>query len=103
MNKPMALHLWETETERLVSEFMKKYFPDYNYKEDCHWIGNEIGGVCMIGDYFFDLNRIIDALRHDISIKTFFNYYDYELELAHQDKRPEHNLRTYAKLKKSPV
>lgn len=90
---------WEDSTIEIVKAFVGKYFPDYSYKEDVYWVGNVIGEVFCIADYFFDLNQVIVALKENATPDQLFDYYDKALEAAHEDA-PFVNLKTYLKTHK---
>ena len=58
-----------------------------------NWVGNEVGGVLMDGDYFFDFSDIKTCVDYHIPWEALLNWYDDNLE------RPEWpNLLTYWKL-----
>lgn len=80
-----ALKEWEEATEKLRREFLSKYFPDYS-SDDWFWVGDVIGDVLFIGDYFFNLDIMIESLRFNATDEQLFEYYDKALELAFEDK-----------------
>lgn len=88
---------WEAETDKLAQLFVKKYFGEADY----YWIGNEIGGVIEVADYFFSLDRMVEALRYRASAKKLFAYYDLENEKMFEipESKPDVNFRTYLKMK----
>ena len=94
MKKSKTLLDWEKATENLKDEFLKKYFdclPD-----DVWWIG-ETFDVLAVNDYFFNLDRIYEALKYNASSKNLFEFYDIELEFAKKEKPMETNFRNYLK------
>ena len=95
---------FEKEIYNLQNIFIKKYFKEmYDgewYKDDIYWIADDIGGTLAVADYFFSLQRIVDAIKYNAPIKKFFNYYDEELELAMEDKPMTMNFKNYIKYKK---
>lgn len=75
--KNESLRNWEIATEVLADEFLDVYFET---STDCFWVGNTIGGVFAVNDYFFNLDRIVESLRYHASKKKLFEYYEKELE-----------------------
>lgn len=60
--------------------FCRKYFKDfYNYRPS-DWVGNDIGGVICINDYWFNLKDIETAIKYKTTKKELFDYYDYSLD-----------------------
>lgn len=82
---------WITETNKLVDIFSKKYF---GRNAEVWWIAGDVGGVLHVNDYFFNLDRIIDALRFKATRKQLFDYYDLELTSY---PHPEINFKNYIK------
>lgn len=70
------LQAWELETNKLTEIFVKKYFKD----ADWYWIGKDIGGVIEVNNFFFNFDRIREALKYKASAKKLFAYYDLEVE-----------------------
>ncbi len=73
---------WENATNDLAFEFKDKYFG-----KDCTdiwWIGNETGGVLTINDYYFNLDRIVEAMRYKATKKKLFGYYDLEIKAGYK-------------------
>ena len=85
---------WEQATQAIADEFKSKYFK--NYANDW-WVNDDIGGVFQIGDYFFGLDRMIEALRYGATRKKLLEYYDYELELAMKIEKPKINFKNFIK------
>jgi len=83
--------------EDLANIFCKKYFG-----EDCYdpedWVGGDIGGILNVGDYFFNMSDIEEALKFKASRKELFGFYDYRLEIALGEKEtPAVNFKNYLK------
>lgn len=70
------INCWETETEYLAKYFASRYFGKF---VDAWWVASEIGGVYCVGDYFFNLEDMVDFIRYKYSSKDMFAYYDYKL------------------------
>lgn len=58
--------------------FCEKHGYDYEDAKDA-WIGNEVGGVVCIGDYFTDMDVIITDIEMDAPEDEFIKWYDYSL------------------------
>lgn len=96
-----ALAYWENETESLSRHFIKKYFGKIDEVE-YYWIADEVGGVLVVADYFFNLSDIVDFLRYNYPKNMMFEYYDYSLEYHMQKKHKASdylvNIKNYKKL-----
>ncbi len=87
---------WENETQKLAEIFVVEVFGK-DYLDDMFWVCNEIGGTLCVGNTFADIQRIIEYFKHNATPEQFFEYYDWELELAHNDKRPPINFKNFIK------
>lgn len=97
-----AINRWEKATNELVDIFVDYYFGKENEPE-VWWVADDIGGVLFVNDYFFDLNRIREALMYKASKRKLFDFYDYELNW-HMNKKNKGepvcpNFRNYLKMK----
>ena len=92
---------WEQYTQRVADVFVNKYFG--KNASDVYWIGEDIGGVMVINDYFFDLSDMIDFLRYNYSTDDMFEYYelrmDYELKKDNNPNTFMANIKNWKKLK----
>ena len=76
-----TLYKWETFTNKLMEHFIKKYFEVEDASDiEMYWINNDIGTICMINDYFFDMNDIKFCLKNNVEVSKLFKWYDYVLE-----------------------
>jgi len=90
---PKELRIWDWATDRLVEAFIEKYFDD---PSSVFWVGNDNDkDVLAVNDYFFSLERIVDALRYNATPKQLFDYCDLELEA--REKELKVNFRNYIK------
>ena len=87
---------WESETNILADIFVERYFES---PSDVYWVGEEVGGCLLVNDYFFNLDRILDALKYKASEKQLFDYYDKEIEFSLKNKKMKYNFKNYIKLK----
>lgn len=58
--------------------FCEKHEFGYEDVEDA-WVGNEVGGVACVGDYFVDMGVIIADIEMDAPEDEFIKWYDYSL------------------------
>lgn len=82
--------------------FVKKYF---NIDADYYWIGEttkkpndgDRSGVLCVNDYFFNLTRIVEAIKYNVSSKKLFDYYEQELDFLMKEKPMKINFVNYIK------
>lgn len=91
------IKVWRKATEDLTRAFVKKYFPDAVYDEDSWWVADRVGYAFCIGDYYFDVDRMIEALELKASAKKLFAYYNLELECGMQERPVGVNFQNYVK------
>jgi len=84
---------WEIATNALAEEFVKKYWGE-ECIIDMYWIGDEIGGVLSIGDYYFNVDRMKEALELNATWKQLNDYYWLEVET---DKKSDVSFKNYVK------
>jgi hypothetical protein len=92
MNKKLAA--WQKATNALAQEFCNKYFDG---TLDWRWTGEDIGGNFEVGDYFFGLSRIVEALEINCSHELLIQFYDYEMECYYDKSLPRYNFKTWVK------
>jgi len=88
-----SLEIWEKATNDLAQQFANKYFDGGEW----YWIGDQIGGVYCIADYFFILDRIIEALELRATYKQLIQFYDYELQCHEKDEAKTINFKNFVK------
>lgn len=76
---PKELTAWNKATMDLTILFISRYFPDY--EDDAYWIGQEIGGVLSINDFYFDLPRIKEAIEYNATSDQLIDYYYAETKM----------------------
>lgn len=74
----------------------------YDDGETCYgfWINKEVGGVIEIGDYFFSMNRIIEALELGASEDQLFDYCDLEVD---REGKVGYNFKNFVKYGKEQM
>ena len=74
---------YENACNELTRTFIEKYICDKDYKLNevsWDWVGNTIGEVVCINDYFINMTDIAEAFRLKCSVETFWEWYDDSLE-----------------------
>jgi hypothetical protein len=51
---------WEEATQDITDVFILNYF---GKDADWYWISDEIGSVLFVNDYFFNFERILEAVK----------------------------------------
>jgi len=86
---------WEEITNGIVEFFIEKYFD----KPEWFWVGDEIGGILCVNDYFFDLDRILDCIRFNATAKQLFEFSEVEVEYRSENKPMITNFKNFVKYK----
>jgi len=92
--KNKKLIAWQKATNALAQEFCDKYFDG---TKDWRWIGEDIGGVLEVADYYFGLGRIVDALEINCSYELLIQFYNYEIDCHNDKSLPRYNFKTWVK------
>lgn len=72
----------------------------YRYEKDM-WVGDEYGGVCMVGDLFVNFNDVRYDMDNDLPEEMFEAWYWYSLELSELGSSIEISLRDYSEGKRA--
>lgn len=102
MKKQHPVQQYFEACERIKEAFISKY---YIYETldresiDDFWVGDDIGGVICINDYFHNLKDMVDALILDCPREKFFEWYDYSLENYEKKDAIHYNLKSFMALK----
>ena len=92
---------YDIAVDALAECFIKKYFgKEFTFEDDdCCWIGSQDSDreTLCINDYYFNIDRIVDALRYSASSKKLFEYYDMEVNSAFKEENIEINFRNFLK------
>ena len=92
-----TLQKFDKVCNELKDEFVEKYFSDKDYKvEDMEiwWVADKIGRMLCIGDYFFNFDDIVEALRLEPTQAQLFGWYYWNME----EHKPAYNLKSWIKL-----
>lgn len=98
MKKNKILENWEKATQELTDYFLKKYFfSKEGYEPNWYWIADLVGETLSVNDYFFNLDRIVEAIRYNSTYEQLIGFYDLELEFFSKGKPMETNFCNYLK------
>ena len=81
---------------QIADFFTTKYFKNYSER---WWIGDDVGGVMGINDYFFTMDDMLDYLKYKYSFKLMDKHYWYTID-AYEKKKTRICIRDYKKLKR---
>ena len=77
-NERLELRLaYEAACTNYLAAFMEKY--DLSCDKE-PWVGNEVGTIAEIGDYFFDFQDIKRCVDEDVKWEDLIEWYDYTME-----------------------
>jgi hypothetical protein len=97
MKKIKEIENYEKAVVELSEFFVNKYFGINN---EHYFVGDCVGDVMFINDYFFSLDDMVNFLRYKYSEKDVFDYYDYRLDIDTKGKETAINIKNWKKLKK---
>lgn len=82
INRKEIQELYNDACNEYLQAFCEKH--DFDYDEASRsWVANEVGGVCLLGDYYISFDDMKTDIDMDTNENEFFNYYDYSLD-AHE-------------------
>ena len=64
-----------------LKAFCEKHDFNYHDAKEC-WVGGDIGGITMCGDFYVSLTDIIVDIDHDAPKDEYLKYYDYALSCS---------------------
>lgn len=68
---------YEAGCNALADEFIRKYELSY---ADMHWVGDNAGDICCIGDWFFSTEAMKVAIDYDVDWSDLMAWYDYTID-----------------------
>jgi hypothetical protein len=83
---------WYRATENLAQMFAIKYFG--KDASDTWWVADDVGGVYVINDYFFEVGDMVEFLREGYGKDRMFEYMDYALKIRTDGGHPL-NIKAY--------
>lgn len=93
-NAKTILQNWDEATNAVAQLFVKKYFgKDVEY----FWVGDKPGDVFHVNDYWFNLDRMREALELNCPFDLLIQFYDYELDRYEKDLPVEYNFKNYVR------
>lgn len=89
LNHQFLDNYWHA-TNDIAYKFIKKYFgkeeaelfKQDNILKNSDWVDWETRHSIQIGDFFFNINFMIECLMWEVKKKDMFDYYDYSIDLA---------------------
>ena len=79
-NERLELRLaYEAAVTNYLSAFMKQY--DLSCDPE-PWVGNEVGTIAEVGDYFFGFDDIKRCVDEDVKWQDLIEWYDYTTEVS---------------------
>jgi hypothetical protein len=89
MKYKQDLEFYYQACNEVAKMFAKQYFCDKNTQLedlDYWWVGDSIGGVSYINDYFWNMEDMVEALKSRINRKTLFEFYDWSTDEMLENK-----------------
>lgn len=77
----VAKDLYERGCNEYLKLFCAKHDFDFDDARDS-WVGGDVGGVVMCGDYYVDMATIIADIDNDAPKEEFIKYYGYCIDVA---------------------
>ncbi len=74
-----------------IDQFCEKHEIDFD-----SWIGDNVGEIACIGDYYFNFSDIKFDIDNNVPEKYIFNWYNIVLEL-HEQNKDILNFKSYCK------
>jgi len=66
--------------ENSVKEYLSQFIIKHDFPELEFWVGDEIGGIAQIGDYYFNFQDIKLDIDDNIPEPTILDWYEYSVE-----------------------
>lgn len=92
-----AIGSWRKATEEVAKTFLKKYFKHHIYNEDTFWVSDEVGSIFCIGDWYFDIKHMIEALELEATFEQLDEYYEMEIEYGLENRPLPINFKNFIK------
>lgn len=75
--------------ESVCDEYLEAFCLKHDLCVDYDWVGNEVGGVVIIGDYFINFDDIRLDIDKNASEPCFFKWYYVALDYANENGTTE--------------
>lgn len=74
---------YEEIAEEYRKALIKQFYPDGEMLcDDSYWVGDEIGGVLEIGDYYISYDDVRYIIDNNIDFTTWDDWYDYTTRIG---------------------
>ena len=93
-NHKRVVKKWNKATNELAEAFAKKYFEG----EEIHWVGDIVGGILTISDYFYEVDLVKESFELDASWELLNGFYEYSMECYDKGEDKKVNFRNYVRL-----
>lgn len=81
MSKEEVKDLYNKGCNEYLRLFCEKHEYDYEDAKDS-WVGNSVGGIVCVGDYFVDIATLKADIDMDAPVDEFLKWYDYCTDVA---------------------
>lgn len=98
LNHNKVLKAYNEACDALAAEFVATYYPcePEGEEADCDWVADEPGGVLNVGDEYWDMSTMVQALDLNADEDKLFNWYWGSVEAPRENGFP--SLKNYLKL-----
>lgn len=86
------LRNYEKAIQDLADCFVEKYF---DKDADCWWVGDRVGDVFFVNNYWFDVERMREALEFGATADQLFEFQNHELEMFQRNEKANCNFISY--------
>lgn len=84
--------------KEVCNDYLKRFCEKHEMNlEPNPWVGDCVGEVAMIGDYFFNFDDIRYDLDNDCEDEAILEWYDYDLRLAELGCERRINFKSWVK------
>ena len=87
--------------EKICNAYLKAFCEKHDISiYDSYWVGDRVGEVAEVGDYFVDMSEMRYDIDNDLPEETFFKWYDYsnEIEYIESDLRLSEHITSLRKI-----
>ena len=98
--KSKELKILLSDTKNKIDTFASYFALHYFGRNDCsqYWVADDIGGVYVINDYFFNIEEMFDFVKYNYSKKQMFAYKDYVLDVQTKNYEAQEKCRLENKI-----
>jgi hypothetical protein len=86
---------YENACKKVFLAFIEQYFSDYSESGEYFFVSDDPTGVLCISDYYFGLDDVITALRYHATYDDIFEWYNYKIDCAMQNRSPKINFQNW--------